>query len=94
MAEADTISRPTEFWHTRHVCGHSVAWSDIDRALAMSAYPCPWWGGETGHTRVPKEENMGSDLAGNLFFIRDPSQVPGRIVLHHRADEYCCNPEA
>jgi hypothetical protein len=71
--------RRHEFFHIRHVCGHSVFWSDGDFAMAASAAPCPWCGGETGSHTVPPEVNMtcGTDPDQPMAFR---AFLPGRLV--------------
>jgi hypothetical protein len=93
---------PSEFWHTRHTCGHAVYWSDPAVALQTSAAPCPWCGAAAGR-KVPKNVAMLHDPNAGIFAFRQklpdgrvpwPSELSDAsdtIIVRHMADNSCCN---
>ena len=93
---------PGEFWHIRHLCGHSVYWSDMVVAFRTGASPCPWCGAEDGN-KVPQDVAMMRDSRMGIYAFREklpdgrvpwPSDMPnasGRVILRHSADNSCCS---
>jgi hypothetical protein len=101
--KTESRSAPSEYWHARHACGHSVYWSDMQVAFKTGAAPCPWCGAENG-TKVPQNVAMMHDRRMGVYAFREklpngrvpwPSGVPhtasDMIIVHHRADKSCCN---
>jgi hypothetical protein len=67
-----------EFFHTRHVCGHAVYWSNAELAMLASASPCPWCGAETGAVKPPE----GDDAVVRFF---DPKgRLSERLTVFRR----------
>jgi len=93
---------PSEFWHARHACGHAVYRSNPVVAMRTAAAPCPWCGAEDGK-KVPQDVVMLQDRNADVMAFREklsdgrvpwPSALrdaPDRVVLHHMADNSCCN---
>jgi hypothetical protein len=90
------------FFHTRHVCGHSVYWSDPAVGMAVARAPCPWCGAETGKP-VPKDVNFfRSPRDGTMAFRRRlpdsrapwPEDLPligdGEVAIQHQTGDVCC----
>ena len=93
---------PSEFWHSRHACGHAVYWSNPVVAMRTASWPCPWCGGENGR-KVPQDVAMMRDRNIGVMAFREklpdgripwPSELredPDGVILHHMADNSCCN---
>lgn len=95
------LSEPVVYFHSRHVCGHAVYWSDAATAFETCAWPCPWCGGEQ-RKQFPPDGVMLDCGDGVLCFQQlnedgsVPAATPGEhgkfVVIQHRADETCCLP--
>ena len=89
----------TDYFHTRHACGHSVYWSDGLMGMTLAPYPCPYCGGETGVEKPPQDAmlDVGEGIRCFMHLNSDgsvprvPGERPGReIGIHHMTGNVCC----
>jgi hypothetical protein len=91
LARQETYAKFSGLYHTLHVCGHAVPWTNAYSGLSLKDYPCPRRGAESGCT-LPLGVNIpsnGPSIIGFLVFSGEALRNCPFPVYHIR-NKACC----